>query len=78
VLYFLAFVLGLWCGALAMAFFLGRPIEIRYKQKDTYCDVWSPQLPGASAGGSYLSPALISFLRQHGEKLGIRLIQEEV
>jgi len=75
------FVLGCFVGfflSLVCLLWHTSTIEIRYKQKDTYCDVWSPQLPGASAGGSYLNPALVSFLRQHGKKLGVVLVEEPV
>ncbi|HXK36705.1 MAG TPA: hypothetical protein VJ553_03940 [Candidatus Paceibacterota bacterium] len=78
---FVGLVFGLVLGyLLAMAYVdvlkLDRTIELRFKQKDMHCDVWSTQPPGLSSVGQTVGPALVSFLRQHGEKLNIRLVEE--
>ncbi|HUO75669.1 MAG TPA: hypothetical protein VMU12_02020 [Candidatus Paceibacterota bacterium] len=42
--------------------------------KDSYCDVTSPQLPGASSIGQGDTAAIGSFIKIHGAKLGINVV----
>jgi hypothetical protein len=51
-------------------------VELRVKVKDTYADVVSPQLPGASSAGGSDTAAIGNYIKTHGARLGIRVVYE--
>jgi len=48
--------------------------ELHVSVKETYADVVSPQLPGASSGGGSDTAAIGNFIKIHGARLGIRVV----